>query len=112
MSKQPTYFLPCPVLVFCLALSACASLPGLRPALTVAGITILQQLETLILQYEAADLESGTPDSAVIHFEASQMTLHHEIESLLVAAAAHAPPKTLAPYRARLAAVPRGSPRI
>jgi hypothetical protein len=40
------------------------------------------------------------------------MTLHHEIESLLVAAAAHAPPKTLAPYRARLAAVPRGSPRI
>lgn len=92
-------------------LSGCESLPGLRPALTVVGITLLQQLESLLLQYEAADLDAAGDDSAVLTFEASQLTLHRQIEQILIDAAEHVPDKTLKPYRARLSAVPRGSPR-
>lgn len=98
-------------LIGLLGLTACASLPGLRPAMTIVGITLLQQLEALLLEYEAADLQTNTDHSAVLTFEASQLTLHRQIEGLMLDAAEHVPEKTLKPYRERLSAVPRGSPR-
>lgn len=99
------------LMVGLLGLTACESLPGLRPALTVVGITLLQQLEALLLEYEANGHEAAIDTSEILMFEAQQLTLHRQIEGLMLDAAEHVPEKTLQRYRERLAAVPRGAPR-
>lgn len=111
MLEQNPLIVNIAMILICVVIAGCASLPGLRPALTIVGITLLQQLEALLLEYEAAEMPDGADVPDILTFEASQLTLHRQIEGLMLEAVDHIPDKTLKPYRARLSAVPRGTPR-